>query len=846
MAADIVAPTEKESFRLLRTEYLRIIARFFNVGYDKLYQREKRRKRHRAAMLTIFTAMLISVLSVLGMKIRANQVEIKNKKIDSLCAASIDLWNEGRPVDSVNTAKEALALGNNDYHIATKAANVLTRELSLFSEKQLVPKKKVHYHSYASSFGLVNDASELIVSDMRTGIAFYDITTGELIRELKNSDIGEFFWRFPLISNDRVFVVVNNGGEEKKIISGYSCKTKEKMWSQDVSLDSMTIDGLNDELLLSWDNTTRAMTCIDIETGKTAETISFANYPDLMLPENVFLIYDTINKYLYVIDWESDVPSCQAFFNKAGVAQKIELTATTGGQKFVICESGHCFGFIPNGNYGFTYDCIFFSQTDSSVDSIKFIDVTTGEQKDEIRFSGQLVNVQLNESELVVISSGEYKCYQLENNTAGQDPHWRSQRESHFNSKVKSCSYSGDVIAVSDASTDVYIYENRQNPYMDYLSDYLNNNRYIHWIEIDDESGYAVVNICEKKTSYDSGKWYYYSLSDEMPNLNEIEFEGYFGCFLSGGKVVFYSSDSGVTILDLFSGQVEIREDLNPSNLIVSDKNLLIYDRKADRRKVEIFGTGMTFDLPEGVISDMAYNANVGLFAALIGEENQYFLQVNDFSSNIVKRISIDGFQPTGFVGGSGSVSFDRLFWIGKDKIGVVNSNSIYCIDIEDEKCITVVKPTVDLLGYEYLPDVDLLAAININMELCYLDSFAKGLIKNDDLELIQSGVFVEITAPARFDWDYIDSHNSILLSVATRGTPYMTKAWILSNKTKNILFEIPDFDQYSKLEDRFYIYPYILKFPFGYSSSDIYTIPFYGADDLIKCADEIKSMSKE
>lgn len=47
LAAGIVAERENESFRLLKTEYLRFLALFYNVGYDKLYQREKRRKRQK-------------------------------------------------------------------------------------------------------------------------------------------------------------------------------------------------------------------------------------------------------------------------------------------------------------------------------------------------------------------------------------------------------------------------------------------------------------------------------------------------------------------------------------------------------------------------------------------------------------------------------------------------------------------------------------------------------------------------------------------------------------------------------------------------------------------------------
>lgn len=421
-----------------------------------------------------------------------------------------------------------------------------------------------------------------------------------------------------------------------------------------------------------------------------------------------------------------------------------------------------------------------------------------------------------------------------------------------FYSEVKSCSCVGDVIAVSDDTTDVYIYENRQNPYIGYLSSFLSDNRYVNSIEIDDESGFAVLNICEKVASDDIGEWYYYFLSEEFPNLKKVETGWNFRCFLSGGRAMFYSKDTGNIILDMSSGQAEIRDDLNDKNLKILDKSMILYDpeilsdSESGNREVKIVDTGITFVIPEGVVHDMIYNSEIGRFAALIMNEGHCYLQINDLFTNTVKTITIEGFQSIDPIGRSGSVLLDRLFWIGKEKIGVADNNSIYCFDINESKCLTVIKSAVDLLGYKYLSDPDMFVAIDINMELCFFDNFEKKLRKETNLELTRSGSFVEFPGLFWFEWEYIESHDSILLIGIPHGSLYKHKAWVISNKTRDILFEIADFDQYSKLEDRFYISPYILKFPFGYRSSDIYTIPFYGADDLIKCADEIKSMSKE
>lgn len=84
LAANIVADSEKESFRKLKKEYIRILARFYNVGFDTLYQREKRRKRNRncifgGVLLIIAIVAIASVIAVISMTRSPFKVDIESR-----------------------------------------------------------------------------------------------------------------------------------------------------------------------------------------------------------------------------------------------------------------------------------------------------------------------------------------------------------------------------------------------------------------------------------------------------------------------------------------------------------------------------------------------------------------------------------------------------------------------------------------------------------------------------------------------------------------------------------------------------------------------------------------------
>lgn len=205
LAANIKADTLKESMKKLNTEYLRIAAPLLGCDFNDLFQREKRREAARrrrvfgavSGVLSVITG--ISVVSALTINSKNVQIKKQNEEIaiknnnllienaGHLAVESENLFKENSLIPAIKKAVEALPGDDDKKPVLTEAEYALSRELGMFSHRQIVPQVALKHECSVEQLSFMGEG-ESIVSEDASGIYFWEAGTGKLIKKITASD----------------------------------------------------------------------------------------------------------------------------------------------------------------------------------------------------------------------------------------------------------------------------------------------------------------------------------------------------------------------------------------------------------------------------------------------------------------------------------------------------------------------------------------------------------------------------------------------------------------------------------------------------------------------------------
>ena len=194
LAADIVAEREKESFRLLKTEYLRILARFYNTGFNKLYQREvKRAKKKR----WLWTGGILCVLLTIAIITTVFSVQLfkRNKRISRLYSETLAeeadlLWQNGSFYSAME--KSVAALKADKDNGSEKAIYTLSSALDVFNPTTFLPQVKIELSDEILYAEFVNNGKTVLAID-KNAVYLFDADSGSLNRRVPNNELGNGF-----------------------------------------------------------------------------------------------------------------------------------------------------------------------------------------------------------------------------------------------------------------------------------------------------------------------------------------------------------------------------------------------------------------------------------------------------------------------------------------------------------------------------------------------------------------------------------------------------------------------------------------------------------------------------
>lgn len=194
LAADIVAEREKESFRLLKTEYLRILARFYNVGYNKLYQREVKRSKKKRLLWTGGISCVLLTVAIIT-TVFSIQLFKKNKRISRLYSETLAeeadlLWQNGSFYSAMEKSVAALKADNDNG--SEKAIYTLSSALDVFNPTTFLPQVKIELIDDIICAEFVNNGKTVLAID-KNAVYLFDADSGSLNRRIPNNELGNGF-----------------------------------------------------------------------------------------------------------------------------------------------------------------------------------------------------------------------------------------------------------------------------------------------------------------------------------------------------------------------------------------------------------------------------------------------------------------------------------------------------------------------------------------------------------------------------------------------------------------------------------------------------------------------------
>ena len=182
MAANLNAPTAAGRRRKFKVEILRILAGLLGCAYDELYQRERRWKRRRAAILMglagLVAAVFIGMLLNRNAEIRRQLEESRRNESLALAALSENAYQDGKYNTALRYAIDALPSQGNDRPYVPEAEAALRKELGLHDSAFLRYSRSFEQDVKIRDLIVSQDGKRLFTADPFGCIRAYDLDTG--------------------------------------------------------------------------------------------------------------------------------------------------------------------------------------------------------------------------------------------------------------------------------------------------------------------------------------------------------------------------------------------------------------------------------------------------------------------------------------------------------------------------------------------------------------------------------------------------------------------------------------------------------------------------------------------
>lgn len=187
LAANVSAPTLKQSLKKLNTEFLRVAAPLLGCGYDDLYNREQRKKTRN--LLTIGAIALMSLLlftiytSIMLWRINTEKTNLAKSNAVNLGVLSENLWNSGDGIGAIETALSALPNENNPKQpVVPGVMRILAGEIGAYNRENFSAVAKLTCKDHVEQLGYAGNGSTIVAKDSKS-IYFWDSKTGALKKE---------------------------------------------------------------------------------------------------------------------------------------------------------------------------------------------------------------------------------------------------------------------------------------------------------------------------------------------------------------------------------------------------------------------------------------------------------------------------------------------------------------------------------------------------------------------------------------------------------------------------------------------------------------------------------------
>jgi WD40 repeat protein len=211
LAADVRAPTLRQSLRLLRTtEKLRLLAPILGVKFDDLWQRERRRRRQRMVALGTLSAVVIAAVSGLAW---LSSTQARSRQLTAAIATlsdnSLRLSDEGRTGLAAQLALQAHRFDpDGRLGMQSRVYAALRRSLGSGPFNQIVSETDAAPNSVAVSA----DGRMLVVGRSDGSIEVFDLSRGAApVATTRFQGVGIKAVAF--LGDDRRFAVGRDDGE---------------------------------------------------------------------------------------------------------------------------------------------------------------------------------------------------------------------------------------------------------------------------------------------------------------------------------------------------------------------------------------------------------------------------------------------------------------------------------------------------------------------------------------------------------------------------------------------------------------------------------------------------------
>lgn len=347
LSADIRADNEKQSLKKLNTLYLKMAALFLNCEYNDLVQRQEKRKRKKTIWLfSIVISVLLAfifVLSISNARIQEKNAEIQEQNLSlqienskhNILESQIH-YKEGRPLEAVRSALNALPTENNNFPLLLEAEFNLGNVIGAYQIENFQPSLVAEHEGTPTIIGFSLNGNTLITTDTYN-LYFWDTRTGNLLNKYGSELIqtgyhSSFIFQPPVninlelasdaplqsaftLAGDTVYenynsieTVVNTQdvlyvaetGEHSSIYQ-FNAETGELNWKhsspENATNDYALIDGVIFNFIRPHDNTEKYFETIDEKSGQV--TRSF--YSDLISnPSDVLHYYPDKNEIVLI------------------------------------------------------------------------------------------------------------------------------------------------------------------------------------------------------------------------------------------------------------------------------------------------------------------------------------------------------------------------------------------------------------------------------------------------------------------------------------------------------------------------------------------------------------------